>query len=160
MEEQIKINKKVVTKVEKLASKTLKLMGSEAKIVVSHDKKNDAVLVNIKSDEERGLLIGKRGETISAIQYLLSIMVTQELGGWIRVLVNIADWRERQEDTLKDLAIQTAERALETNSSQNLYNLTPAQRRIIHLELSTNSKIETTSEGEGQDRYLKVSPKE
>ena len=73
--------------------------------------------------------------------------------------MNVADWREKEQGRLQNLAEITAERVKETGESQSLYNLTSAQRRIVHLELSKNKNVETESLGEGKDRYLIVNLK-
>ena len=146
-------------KIEKMAEKLLELMGTKAKAAVSEDKENEAFVVNIETEEERGLLIGHHGETINAIQAALGMMVRQEEGEWKRIIVNVGDWRERQEEQLVKLASEVAERAKQTGEPQPLYNLTPAQRRVVHLELSKDAEVTSESTGEGSERYLVVKPK-
>lgn len=155
----IKITKKVIETVKKLAKELFSLMGTDVDFEVKEDKENEAVLVDIDAKEETGLLIGHRGETISAIQAALGMMLRQELGGWVRVLVNVGDWREKQENYLSDIAMQAASRARETGESQPLYNLSASQRRVVHMALSEEKDIETESHGEGRDRYLVVNLK-
>lgn len=86
-------------------------------------------------------------------------MINQGDEDWDRVLLDIADWREKEERRLQELAIQTAERARETGESQSLFNLNSAERRIVHMTLSEEDGIETKSEGEGKERYLLILPK-
>ncbi len=152
-------SKEIVGLVEKRAEELLSLMGVEAEISVEEDKENEAIKVDISSPDSTGLLIGFRGEVISAIQVALGMMVRQETEEWARVIVNVGDWREKQESQLSDLASQTAERARETGEPQTLYNLNPSQRRMVHMALSEEGDIETESFGEGKDRYLVVKPK-
>jgi len=87
------------------------------------------------------------------------MIVKRKLGEWVRLILNVGDWREREEIHLKELASQTAARAKETQEPQALYNLTPAQRRVIHLFLSADPEIETESQGEGKERFLTVRKK-
>ena len=134
-------------------------MGTTAKIDVSEDPENEAIVVNLDADEETGLLIGRRGETLSSIQLILGIMARNATGEWERVIVNVGDWREKEEERLKALAFAAAQRAKETGADQPLYNLSPAQRRIVHLVLSEEDGIETESLGEGAERYLVVKAK-
>lgn len=134
-------------------------MGVSANAEVSWDKDNESYLINISSDEETGLLIGKKGENLTSIQTVLSLMLKQKMGEWKRVVVNVGDYREKEEDYLKNLAESTANRAIETKEPQNLYNLKPWQRRVVHLYLSERSDVETESQGEGAERYLVVNPK-
>lgn len=144
--------------VEKLSRELFDLIGSQAKISVEADEKNEAVLVNLNAPEEAGILIGRHGETLNSIQTILSLMARQRIGEWLRIIVNVGDWREKQESRLRDLAEQAAFRAKETGQPQPIYNLNSSQRRIIHLALAGDPQVETISEGEGEERYLIVKP--
>jgi spoIIIJ-associated protein len=159
--EEKKVDKKIdpIDETEALAGKLLGLMSVKADVVVTKDEENDAVLVNINAPESTGLLIGRQGETLVALQSILGMMVKQKVGEWVRIVVNVGDWREKQEDRLKGLARQAAERAIATGQPQPLYNLSASQRRVIHLELSEDTNVQTESVGEGVDRYLIVKPK-
>ncbi|MGA3291663.1 MAG: R3H domain-containing nucleic acid-binding protein [Candidatus Microgenomates bacterium] len=144
---------------QKLAEKLFSLMATKAKVSVDYDKENTVFVVNVEAGDETGLLIGKKGETLSSIQTVLGILFKQKTGEWNRVVVNVGDYREKEEDYLKNLATSTAERAVETGDSQNLYNLKAWQRRIIHMALSENKDVTTESEGEGEERFLIIKPK-
>lgn len=146
--------------VKEITTKLFKLMGIKSKPEISEDKENEAILVDIKTDEEAGLLIGNRGETIDSIQSILGMIFRQKTTQWKRIIVNVADWREKQKNRLSELANQVAERARMSGEPQPLYNLNPGQRREIHLALSEEKDIETESLGEGKERYLVVKPKE
>lgn len=152
-------SKKNVETLQKLADELLSLMSVKAKAETSYDKENEAYVVNIDAGDETGLLIGKKGETLGSIQMLLGIMLKQKLGEWNRVVVNVGDYREKEEGYLKSLAEGAAQRAKETGEPQSLYNLKPWQRRIIHMHLSEDSAIATESLGEGEERYLVVKSK-
>lgn len=151
--------KKTLSLAEKMANDLLSLMGTKAQVKASEDKKNEAVRIDIETEEETGLLIGRHGETIEAIQSILGMMLKKKTGDWVRIIVDVGGWREKQEERLRDLATQTAERAKETGEGQPLYNLSPAQRRIIHITLADNPDIETESAGEDEERYLIIRPK-
>lgn len=144
--------------VKEIAKELLELMGTKATPKVSEDKDTESVIVDIETEEEAGLLIGSRGDTLNSLQTIIGMIFRSRYGEWQRIIVNISDWREKQEERLKDLAIQSAKRAKETKEPQNLYNLSPSQRRIVHLTLSEDKKIETESAGEGRERYLIVKP--
>lgn len=141
---------------QKIVDELLGLMSVTAKAEVSFDKEQEAFLVNIEAGDMTGLLIGKKGETLTSLQTVLSLMLKQKTGDWMRVIVNVGDWRQKEEDYLKNLAESTAARVKETGEPQNLYNLKPWQRRIIHMYLSEEKGIETESLGEGEERYLIV----
>ncbi len=151
--------KKNVEILQKLADELVSLMATEASVEASYDKENEAFVVDINASDETGLLIGKKGETLNSIQTILGVLLKQKIGEWQRVVVNVGDYREKEEDYLKNLASSTAERAKETGEPQNLYNLKPWQRRIIHMTLSEDKELVTESAGEGEDRYLVVTVK-
>ncbi len=144
---------------KEIAEKLLKLMSVDTGVEVVYDKESDYMVVNIEGGEATGLLIGKRGETLLSIQSILSLLFKQKTGEWGKIVVNIGDYRQKEEDYLRDLAETTAQRAIETGNAQNLYNLKAWQRRVVHLALADNKDVETTSEGEGEDRYLIINPK-
>jgi spoIIIJ-associated protein len=150
---------KRVKDLQKLSEELLGLMGTKAKVEVSYDKANTCYLVNIDGGEETGLLIGKKGETLLSLQTILGILLKQNTGEWERVTVNVGDYLEKEEGYLKNLALSTASRAKETGEPQNLYNLKPAQRRIIHMVLAEDKDVSTESMGEGEERYLVVTAK-
>lgn len=139
-----------------LVEELLSLMSTQAKAEVDYDKENEAYVVDIDAGDETGLLIGKKGETLGSLQAILGVMFKQKTGEWNRVVVNVGDYREKEEDYLKSLASGAAARAKETGEPQSLYNLKPWQRRIIHLALSNEKGIETESLGEGEERYLVI----
>lgn len=152
-----------VSFVEEKARTLLSFIGTDAELAVSFNKEENIVTVQIdpKSDDA-GLLIGRRGETLLSIQYILSLMLKMLKAKGaedLRVLVNIGDWRNKQEEILKNLADSTVERVIKTGEEQSLYNLTPSQRRIVHLYLTDNKSVVTESQGEGDERVLVVKPR-
>ena len=152
----MKDNQKII---EGNIEKLLSLMGVSAKTNVSFDETGKTFVVDIEAGDSTGLLIGKRGETLLSIQTILSVLYKQETGEWGKIVVNVGDYRQKEEEYLNNLATSAAQRAIETGTPQNLYNLKPWQRRVIHLSLSEDKSVETISEGEGEDRHLVISPK-
>lgn len=144
--------------VEDLARNLIALIDPKIKVSVN-ELQDEVYEVNLETVDETGLLIGFRGENIIAIQTVLGIMLKNITGEWVRVVVNVGDYRQKQEQKLFELAEQTAERALETKEAQPIYNLSSAQRRIIHLHLSERSDVVTESQGEEPDRFLVVKAK-
>lgn len=139
-----------------IATELLSLMGTSALPKVIYNQEDDAFVVTIESSDETGLLIGRKGETLASLQTILGIALKQQTGDWHRVVVNVGDYREKEEDYLKNLANSAAGRVKETGEPQSLYNLKPAQRRIVHMFLSEDKEITTESVGEGDERYLVV----
>jgi len=161
MTTKTKATKKDKTQVEileSIVSDLFKLMSLKSEAVVSEEEENDALAVNVTGEDESGLLIGARGKTIASLQTILGLMFKQKTGDWKRIIVNVSDYRQKEEDRLKKLAEETSLRAKETGEPQYLYNLTGGQRRIVHMVLSEDKTITTESQGEGADRCLIVSP--
>lgn len=144
---------------QKITEELLDLMSVQGSAEVSFDKDQEAFIVDVDPGEATGLLIGKKGDTLSSLQLILAMLLKAKVGEWNRVVVNIGDYREKEEEYLKNLAANTADRAIETGEPQNLYNLKPWQRRVIHLALSENKEVVTESEGEEVERYLVIKPK-
>lgn len=153
-------NAPTATAVKKLAQELLNLLNLSATVTVHKVKNEDpsepAFHLEIDSPEESGLLIGSHGTTLNALQSFLALALKQQTGHWARITLDVGQWRARHEQYLSDLALQAAERARHTGEPQPLYNLKPAQRRIVHLALSHEKDISTESFGEGENRYLVV----
>lgn len=154
-------SKSLEKQVGELLTEFLKLAGVSAEFKIEANKIDDghAVEINLETSDDAGLLIGRRGETLNAIQSFLTMALKQQTGEWVRVMVNIGDWRDKEEERLAALSRQAAERAKTTGEPQTLYNLSPAQRRTVHLALEGDSEIVTESFGEGSERYLIVKSK-
>lgn len=151
--------KKNIDNLKKLAEELLTLMAVSAELDVSYDKSGESYIVQIDAGDATGLLIGKKGETLSSLQTILGLLLKQKTGEWERVVVNVGDYRQKEESYLTNLATTTAQRAKETGEPQSLYNLKPWQRRVIHLSLADEKGISTESVGEGEERYLVIKPK-
>lgn len=152
--ENIEIEKELLSVTKEL----FVLMGVEANVTVTKNE-DDSYLLEVDSEKDAGLLIGFRGENIQSLQTILGLSLKNKTGEWHRIVVNIGDYKEKQEDKLKTLAEQVTARALETSTPQPVYNLNASQRRIIHMYLSENKKVVTESEGVEPDRYLVVKPR-
>lgn len=153
-------NAEAVEKAKKITEELLSLMlvkGSIETTSLPSDNIDEQVIsISIDAPEEAGLLIGAHGATLSALQSFVAIALKQQTGEWYRVTVDIGDWREKQEDYLRGLAQQAADRAKTTGEAQHLYNLTSNQRRVIHTVLGEDPEIVTESQGEGESRFLIV----
>jgi len=144
--------------IKKFAKELLGKIGIESEVYVECEKQGEEEVYKVKIDspKEAGLLIGAQGSTLFAIQSFLAMAVKQKRGEWVRIVVDIGNWRQKAESQLTSLALAAAERARSTGKPQPLYNLTPSQRRIVHLALLNEPGVTTESEGEGSSRYLLV----
>ncbi len=121
---------------------------------------NEPAIIDIQG-EDAGLLIGKRGETLRSLQLLLNIMLSQQHENQstrMPVVLDIEHYRKRRERNLQRLAEKMANRALETGNSVELESMNAADRRIVHLALSSSKSVITESKGEGSDRRVMIIP--
>ena len=144
--------------VEEETKKLLDLMRVEVGLEVNEDKENDGITVQLTT-EEPGILIGFHGETLAAFQLILGLIVNKKLEEWTRVLVNVNDYRQKREESLRMVALNAAQKVKFSNEAVVLTNLSPAERRIIHLTLADHPDVESLSEGQGQERRLVIKPR-
>ncbi len=119
-------------------------------------KKNDAILYVDMSGSDSGTVIGKRGQTLDAIQYLTSLVVNKEEGQYIRVVVDAEDYRGKRERTLEALACRLADKVVKTRRSVRLEPMNPYERKVIHSTLQGNTSVLTRSEGEEPYRRVVI----
>ena len=144
--------------VKSTAEELIQDLGIEAKVMVEEMTDNEGTLVKIES-EDANLLIGYHAEVLNSIQLILGLMVQKKLGEWQKVIINVGDYRERREEQLHNLALTLAQKAKFSGEVQMIANLSPAERRVVHIALSENTDVFTESEGEGRDRHLLIKPK-
>lgn len=117
------------------------------------------ILIDIEGDD-LSFLIGRKAETINALQYVTSLIVGRELGRWIPLQIDVQHYRKRREDELRKLAKRIADQVIQTGRRQVLEPMPPNERRIVHIELRENPYVETESIGEDPRRKVTVRPKE
>jgi spoIIIJ-associated protein len=144
-------------KIQTITEDLLQKLGVTGTVTVDIDE-TEAFRVHIET-EETGLLIGFHGKTLESFQIILGIIASRELAEWVKVYVNVGDYREKREEALMLMAQHAAERALAMNRPIELANLSASERRVIHLTLSGDERVETESTGEGSRRVLLVKPK-
>ncbi|OUC07451.1 hypothetical protein RY27_14845, partial [Litorilinea aerophila] len=103
-----------------------------------------------------GALIGRRGETLASIQYLLRLMVNQRLKEWKAITVDVEQYKERRITQLTQLALRMAEQVADTGRSIALEPMPPNERRIVHLALRDHPAVFTQSSGEGERRKVNI----
>ncbi len=130
------------------------LMGVDVEIAVGTDTENN-VFVQMTGDT-LGVLIGRRGETLDALQYLTSLRVNRGQEGYTRVTLDTENYRAKREDTLIRLANRMANRAVKTGRKVSMEPMNPYERRIIHSALQSNEAVDTHSEGEDPNRHVVI----
>ncbi|WP_455141645.1 RNA-binding cell elongation regulator Jag/EloR [Stomatobaculum longum] len=131
---------------------TLKL---EAEIESDSRAAEKALFFRVRG-ENLGALIGKRGQTLDALQYLLGHVVNRQQDAFLRVKLDIGSYREKQENKLRGFARNAARRVKQSGKSLALDPMTPNERRIIHAALQRDRYVTTHSEGEGEKRHVVI----
>jgi len=143
--------------VKKTAEELLVKLEVAGVVSVTTDE-TGAYRVHIET-EETGLLIGYHGRTLESFQIILGMLVSKQVGVWVKTYVNVGDYREKREEALMLMAQRAAERALAVGRPVELAHLSSSERRVVHLTLSGDERIETESVGDGNSRTLLVKPK-
>lgn len=152
--------KKEATKEEVIkgaAEELLQNMDIGAAVLVTPTAE-EVYLVNVET-EESGLLIGYHGDTLAAYQLVLGQIVTKRVGEWVRIVVEVGDYRAKREEQLKLMAESYAEQVVTTGQPIALPSMPPIERRIVHMALQDHPDVMTESEGEGNFRHLVISLK-
>ncbi len=144
--------------VEDFLCKVFEAMGVKAEAEISFDESEKTMNINLTGDD-MGLLIGKRGQTLDSLQYLVSLVANKDSDTYIKVKLDTENYRERRKETLENLAKNIANKVRRTRHSVALEPMNPYERRIIHSVLQNNKFVETHSEGEEPYRKVIVSLK-
>lgn len=125
---------------------------------ISEDEKGQApIIIDIKGND-LSILIGHRAETLDALQLITRMIVGKELGHSAHLIVDVEGYRTRREESLRQLAQKMAGQAIDLGRNQELEPMTPAERRIIHIELRDNGSVSTESSGSEPKRKVVISP--
>lgn len=123
------------------------------------DKDQRVVLVDIEG-KDLSILIGRRSETLNALQYITGLIVSKELGHWVPLLIDVQGYRNRRERQLRQLGRRMAEQAVQSGRKQTLEPMPANERRLIHLELRDHPLVFTESVGEEPYRKVTITLKE
>ena len=151
-QELAKVEDQTIKAVEEFVQDTLKAMNMDVEITSSIDE-DGALCVDMKG-EHMGILIGKRGQTLDALQYLANRVANKYQDGYVRVKLDTENYRARREETLKHLAKNIAHKVKRNRRPVALEPMNPYERRIIHSALQSDPYVTTHSEGE--EPYRKV----
>lgn len=132
-----------------------KAMDMDVNIDIKINEEEGCVNVELGGDE-MGLLIGKRGQTLDSLQYLVSLVANKEADGYFRVKLDAENYRARRKETLESLAKNIAYKVKRTRKPVSLEPMNPYERRIIHSALQNDKYVSTRSEGEEPFRHVVV----
>jgi len=149
---------------QETVSELLGKMHIQADVAASYGEIDDvrgtrAILVDI-TGKDLSVLIGKRSETLNALQYISRLIVSKELGENITLVIDVEGYRSRRERQLRQIAHRMAEQVVKTGKKQTLEPMPANERRIIHMELREDERVTTESYGEDPHRKVTILPKQ
>ena len=143
---------------EKFLKDIFAAMEMPVQMTMEYSHEEGSLNIDLEGDD-MGILIGKRGQTLDSLQYLVSLVVNREQKNYVRVKLDTEDYRRRRTETLENLAKNIAYKVKRTHRPVSLEAMNPYERRIIHSALQGNRYVETHSEGNEPYRYVVITPK-
>lgn len=148
----------LIERARAVLAETLRLMGTQASVEVKPGETSGETILEIRT-EQSGLLIGRKGQTLEALQYLVSRIVGDRQGNeGVHTIIDVENYRERRRKTLQDMALRLGEKAKRQRKTITVDALSPADRRIIHAALQDDPWLTTKSLGQGSYRRLLIIP--
>ncbi|MDR1927890.1 MAG: KH domain-containing protein [Oscillospiraceae bacterium] len=145
-------------KAEEYLKNILRLMDVQASVLTVRE--DEGVRFAVECEGDYGCVIGRRGETLDALQYLTRLIVSRNAKDYQRVIVNVGDYREQREQSLQELATRSAAKAKKTGRNVSLAPMSPYDRRILHTVVQEIDGVSSFSVGDGSDRHVVVAPGE
>lgn len=142
--------------IKQTTSKLLKLLQVEGGFDIAENEEGLEIVLTTK---DSGIVIGYHGETLEALSLVLSLCISKSLGRFVRVSLEVGDYKKDRTEFLKSLANETKERVLSENREIMLPNLKSWERRIVHLFFQDDKEVVSESMGEGRDRTLVIKPR-
>lgn len=133
-------------------------MHISADVQIRHDQEESKIVLDVVGDN-LGILIGRRGSTLSSLQYIVNLIVSRKLKTNARVMIDVEKYRERRFESLRSLAIRLADEVKSTKRPISLEPMPANERRIVHMALREDSGIMTQSVGQGEGRKVVISLK-
>ena len=157
-------DEELATMAAEMLGEIVRLMGFEADVVTSwqepDDKEGAPYLMLDIEGQDLGALIGRRGETLASMQYLVRLMVNQRIRQWRNIVVDVEKYKEPRVTQLNQLALRMADQVAASGRAVALEPMPPNERRIVHLALRDHPQVYTQSSGEGDRRKVHIVPKD
>jgi len=146
---------------EAILAKLMEHLGFDVEVVVETGETNRLNVVGVDDEEHEalGALIGRKGERLSALQHIVNLMLSRQMGEWTRVLVDVEGYRGRREQQLREIALRAADKVVESGKMLQLEPMPALERRWIHLALRGHASVGTQSIGEEPNRRIVVIPR-
>lgn len=154
------MDKKEIKIIKDITEKLLKLVDVDGdfEILETKDKDGESASI-ILNTKDTGVVIGYHGDTLESLQLILSLCVARKLERFVRISIDVGDYKKNRTEWLKTLALETKERVLSDGKEMAIPELKSWERRIVHLLLEGDEEVVSESQGEGRDRVLVVSPR-
>jgi len=153
---RVTVKESNVDKAKEFLASVLEKMKVDAEITA--EETEDSILLKVKGDDI-GIVIGRRGETLDALQYLTSLVINKNREQYKRVIIDIENYRQKREETLIKLANRLADRVVKYKKNITLEPMNPYERRVIHSSLQDHKYVETYSIGEEPNRKVVITLK-
>jgi len=146
---------------EAILAQLMEHLGFDVDVVVETGETNRLNVVGTDDEEHEalGALIGRKGERLSALQHIVNLMLSRQMGEWTRVLVDVEGYRGRREQQLREIALRAADKVVESGKMLQLEPMPALERRWIHLALRGHASVGTQSIGEEPNRRIVVIPR-
>lgn len=152
---KVVVSEEVVDKAKKFLQEVFSAMKIEAAMEKFINPQDGSVTIRLHGDD-MGILIGKHGQTLDSLQYLTNLVANKEEKDWTRIIIDVEDYRDRRVETLTRLAKRLADRVRREGEPVSLEPMNPHERKIVHLALQNDRRVETHSEGEEPNRYIVI----
>lgn len=157
---EVRLKPKTVDVAESFLLKTTELMGINVKVTHQKDGKHLSVDLEAIETEGQGKLIGKKGQTLDSLEHLTNLVVSsKQTADGSRIRLNAGGYREKREETLKQLALRVSKKATSTNEKVVLEPMPARERKVIHTTLANSKDVTTESQGNGSKRHVVIEPK-
>ena len=150
-----KVKSSVQDKAKDFLKSVFEAMNLVVVVDIQYDELNNTMNIDLRGDE-MGVLIGKRGQTLDSLQYLVSLVVNKDMEDYIHVKVDTENYRQRRKETLENLAKNISYKVKRTKRPVSLEPMNPYERRIIHSALQNDKYVTTHSEGDEPFRHVVV----
>jgi spoIIIJ-associated protein len=147
----------VVKRVTEILDRLVNLLGVQGRVEVLSDEL--PLALDIKGDD-LGILIGRRGQTLTSLEYVTKLVVVGQLKTWVPLAVDVEGYKKRRRDSLQRLALYLAEQVKSKGRAVTMEPMPADERRIVHLALADNPDVTTQSIGAGEDRRVVISLKQ
>lgn len=146
-----------IKETERFITEVASKMGLD--IIITRKESRDGLTLALSGSGDLGMLIGRRGQTLDALQYLVNIVANRYADSHIRIVLDAEDFRERRRKTLEDLSDRLAGHVIRTRKEIVLEPMSPHERKIIHSQLQDHAKVKTFSKGDEPNRRIVIAPR-